>query len=390
MFSSRFRWNLETNRLARAIEARRQAGGSILDLTESNPTRAGLRYPPQVVEALADQRALLYQPTPAGSDEARQAVSQYYAARALAVSPGRILLTASTSEAYAYLFKLLADPGDHVLVPRPSYPLFQFLADMESVEARTYRLAWHGEWSIDFDDLARALTSRTRAIVLVNPNNPTGSFVKPGELTELARLARSRGLALISDEVFSDYALPPAGASHATLAGFDECLAFAMSGLSKIAGLPQMKLGWIVVNGPEDLRRDAFARLEWIADTFLSVATPVQCAAARLLEAGMDVQAQIRARTARNLEAVRGALAGTAANVLPVEAGWYATIQVPRVRTEEEWTLALLERDGVLVQPGYFFDFETEAFLVASLLTPPEAFDEGIARVVRRLSAPEA
>jgi aspartate/methionine/tyrosine aminotransferase len=387
MFSSRFRWNLETNRLARAIEARRQAGGSILDLTESNPTRAGLRYPPQVLESLADPRALLYQPTPAGSDEARQAVSEYYAARGLAVSPARILLTASTSEAYAYLFKLLADPGDHVLVPRPSYPLFQFLADMESVEARTYRLAWHGEWSIDFDDLARALTSRTRAIVLVNPNNPTGSFIKPGELTELARLARSRGLALISDEVFSDYALPPGGASHATLAGSDECLAFAMSGLSKIAGLPQMKLGWIVVNGPEDLWRDAFARLEWIADTFLSVATPVQCAAARLLEAGMDVQAQIRARTARNLAAARAALAGSVANVLPVEAGWYATIQVPRVRTEEEWTLALLERDGVLVQPGYFFDFEAEAFLVASLLTPPEAFDEGIARLVHRLSA---
>ena len=310
-------------------------------------------------------------------------MAAYYAMRGVRVEPERILLTASTSEAYAYLFKLLADPGEHVLVPRPSYPLFEFLAAMESIEVRPYPLAYHGGWSIDLDALEAAITPRTRAVALVNPNNPTGSFVKRSEIDRLARICAARGIAIMSDEVFSDYAFAPDPQRVATLAGFDECLAFALSGLSKVAGLPQMKLGWIVVSGPAALRAEAMEKLEWIADTYLSVGTPVQCAAAGLLAAGERVQRRIRQRTAANLAHARAALAGSAANILEVEGGWYIAVQLPRIRSEEEWALELLERDNVLTQPGFFYDFESEAYLILSLLTAPAVFQEGIAKLRR-------
>jgi hypothetical protein len=381
MFSSRFRWDLQPNRLTGLLAAKRRAGARILDLTESNPTRASVAYPAETLSALQDPRVLIYEPAPAGAAQARQAVASYYRARGLSLDISRILLTASTSEAYAYLFKLLANPGDQVLVPRPSYPLFEFLAHMESVETRQYPLVYHGAWSIDLDALRGALTDRTRALVLVNPNNPTGSYVKRHELEALVRLCAERSIALISDEVFSDYALAPDESRVETLAGVEECLAFSMSGLSKIAGLPQMKLGWIVASGPEGLRREAFQKLEWIADTYLSVSTPVQCAAARLLQVGDDVQRQIRERCAANLAAAREALAGSAGNILAVEGGWSITVQVPQIRSEEEWTLELLDREDVLVHPGFFYDFETEAFLIVSLLTPPAIFGEGLHRL---------
>jgi hypothetical protein len=385
MFSSRFPADLRPNRLAQRIASKRREGARIFDLTESNPTRAGFAYPPGTVEALADPRILRYDPQPAGAPDARQAVADYYAARGHRVSPGRILLTASTSEAYAYLFKLLADPGDHVLVPRPSYPLFEFLAQMESVEARQYPLAYHGAWSIDLDALARAVNERTRAIVLVNPNNPTGSYLKRAEMDALVRLAADRGIPLIADEVFSDYALAPGRERVATLVSVEGCAAFSMSGLSKVAGLPQMKLGWIVASGPPALREEALRNLEWIADTYLSVGTPVQCAAAKLLSFGEAVARQIRERTAANLAWAREVLAGSAAGILTVEGGWYATVQTPRIRSEEEWVLELLAGQDVLVQPGFFYDFETEAYLVLSLLTAPEIFREGVRRLKEML-----
>ncbi len=387
MFSSRFHWDPRPNRLTRALAVKRAAGARILDLTESNPTHAGLYYPDEIVHAFADQRMLAYEPAPAGTPVAREAVSAYYAARGHAVAVERILLTASTSEAYAYLFKLLTNPGDEILVPRPSYPLFQFLADMESVRVRQYSLVYHGGWSLDLDSVSKALTPRTRAIVLVNPNNPTGSFVKREELSALTALCAQRGVALISDEVFADYKLCEDPDRAATLAGVEECLAFSMSGLSKVAGLPQMKLGWMVVSGPPALRTEAWEKLEWVADTYLSVSTPVQCAAARLLAAGDTVQRQIRERASANLAFARAALAGSVANILTVEGGWYITLQVPRIHSEEEWTLALLEHADVLVQPGFFYDFETEAYLVISLLTAPEIFREGLARLVEHLTA---
>jgi len=387
MFSSRLDWDAHPNRLAQSIARKHNAGTRILDLTESNPTRAGFHYPLDVARAFADSRMLVYDPRPRGAAAARAAVAEYYAARGGQVSPERILLTASTSEAYAYLFKLLANAGDQVLVPRPSYPLFEYLAKLESVEARQYPLVYHGGWSIDLEGLERALTGRTRAIVLVNPNNPTGSYVKRAELDALTQIAAGRGIALIADEVFADYPLAQDPGRVSTLVSVESCLAFSMSGLSKVAGLPQMKLGWIVAAGPQALRDEALRKLEWIADTYLSVGTPVQCAAAELLRAGEHVARQIRERTAANLGWAREALAGSAAGILAVEGGWYATVQLPRVRSEEEWALELLERHDVLVQPGFFYDFETEAFLVVSLITAPEIFREGVVRLKTLLAA---
>ena len=387
MFSSRFHWDFRTNRLTQALEARRRDGARLLDLTESNPTRAGLVYPPEIVRAFDDPRMLVYEPSPAGAAEAREAVASYYAARGERVEAGRILLTASTSEAYAWLFKLLTNAGDHVLVPRPSYPLFEFLANLESVEVRPYPLAYHGGWAIDLDALAAAVSERTRAVVLVNPNNPTGSYVKRTELQALSRLCAQRRIALISDEVFSDYPLGPDAERISTLVDVEECLAFSMSGLSKVAGLPQMKLGWIVTSGPAKLRAEAMEKLEWIADTYLSVSTPVACAAARLLASGELVQRQIRERTAGNLAVAREVLAGSAAGILAVEGGWYITVQMPRIRGEEDWAVGLLSQESVLTQPGFFYDFESEAFLVVSLLTMPEVFREGMGRLRRYCTA---
>jgi hypothetical protein len=387
MFSCRLQWDARPNRIALALEALRCSGTRLLDLTESNPTRAGFEYPEEILQAFDDPRMLAYEPSPAGSIAAREAVSRYYAARGAQVEPARILLTASTSEAYAYLFKLLANPGDSVLVPRPSYPLFEFLARLESVEIRQYPLVYHGGWSIDLEALADAVTDRTRAVVVVHPNNPTGSYVKREELQAIARLCAGRNMAIVSDEVFFDYALTPdAERAGAPLASQD-CLTFSMSGLSKIAGLPQMKLGWIAIGGPAELRAAARERLEWIADTYLSVGAPVQCAAPRLLAAGEEVQRQIRERTAANLRHARAALAGSAASVLNVEGGWYVTVQAPRVRTEEEWALELLNREHVLTQPGFFYDFESEPFLVLSLLTAPEVFQEGMERLKKMLES---
>ena len=377
MFSSRFHWDLTQNRLTQLLAEKRAAGAPVLDLTESNPTRAGLDYPREIVRALDDPQALRYDPVPAGSLEARNAVAAYYRARGHEVDAGRILLTASTSEAYGYLFKLLTDPGDRVFVPRPSYPLFEFLAGMEALEVRQYPLVCHGAWSIDLDALAKSIDSRTRAIVVVNPNNPTGSFLKRAELAELASLAAAHSLALISDEVFSDYGFAPDPERVDTLAGVG-CMAFSMSGLSKIAGLPQMKLGWIVTN-----HENAMQKLEWIADTYLSVNTPVQCAAAQLLDAGHGIRKQIRERTAANLAFARETLSASGAGILPVEGGWYITVRMPRTRSEEEWAIDLLSRDGVLVQPGFFYDFESEAFLILSLLTAPDIFHEGVRRLKR-------
>jgi alanine-synthesizing transaminase len=375
-FSSRFHWDLRPNRLTQALAARRASGAPIWDLTQSNPTHAEFAYPPEIVRAFDDPRMLAYDPSPGGALEAREAVSAYYGARGHRVEPDRILLTASTSEAYSYLFKLLCDPGDEVLVPRPSYPLFEFLADMDSVKVRQYSLSYHGAWSMEVPEFSE----RTRAVVLVNPNNPTGSYIKRSELASLARQCAAHGVAIISDEVFADFAFGDDPARVTTLAGVEECATFCMSGLSKIAGLPQMKLGWIVIN-----RGEARERLEWIADTYLSVSTPVQCAATGLLSAGEGVQGQMRERIGRNLATARQLLHGSAGSILAVEGGWYITVQVPRVRSEEEWALQLLEHDGVLVQPGYFYDFETEAFLVVSLLTEPKIFEEGLQQILKWL-----
>jgi aspartate/methionine/tyrosine aminotransferase len=380
VFSDRLNWSQQPNRLSALLEKKRQAGTTVLDLTESNPTRVGLDYPQaEILAALADANALRYHPAPRGIDSARDAVAAYYRDRGTPISVGDVLLTASTSEAYAYLFKLLTNPGDEILAPRPSYPLFEFLAALESVQIRQYPLRYDGVWHVDFAALERAITPRTRAIVVVNPNNPTGSFLKRAELDVLDSLAAERGLAVLSDEVFRDYGFADEADRVSTLAGERRALTFSMSGLSKIAGLPQMKLGWIVAGGPR--RAEALDALELIADTYLSVSTPVQVALPRLLRLSGGILDQIRARTALNLARLDESVHGSAATLLRTEGGWYAVLQVPRTRTEEEWTLKLLEESDVLVQPGFFFDFESEAFLVLSLLPEPAAFAEGIGRL---------
>ena len=387
MFSSRLHWDLRPNRLAQALGALRRQGAEITDLTESNPTRAKLLYPEELIlGAFRDPRALTYEPAPAGMRAARQLVADYYSAKGLIVDPARIFLTASTSESYGWLFKLLADAGDEVLAPRPSYPLFEFLAQMELVRVIQYPLVYDDGWSIDLDALARAISERTRAIVVVNPNNPTGSFVKRRELERLLELCAERGLALISDEVFADYRFGPDPERVPSLTGVDQALTFCLSGLSKIAGLPQMKLGWIVIDGPAAVRSEALERLELMADTYLSVGTPVQHGLATLLEAGESVQRQIASRVSENLALLRDRIDDpSGARVLQVEGGWYATVRVPRTKTEEQWCLDLLQEDHVLVQPGFFYDFETEAYLVLSLLTPTDTFREGVRRIIARV-----
>jgi len=380
VFSSRLKWDLPPNPLSLLIDEKRRAGGQILDLTESNPTRAGIRYDPAILSALADPAALRYDPSPLGLVGAREAVAHYYAERGVSVDPSRIVLTASTSEAYSYLFKLLTDSGDEVLIPRPSYPLYEFLAALENVNLRAYPLRYDGIWHFDLDALEAAISARTKAIVLVNPNNPTGSFLKRDEAERLQAIAARRSVAILSDEVFSDYGFADDGARVSTLAAGDATLSFSMSGLSKVAGLPQMKLGWIVASGPG--HREAIERLEWIADTYLSVGTPIQLALPRIMAASRDIQRQIRERTAGNLRRLRQMASGSVAGVLSVEGGWYATLQVPSMRSEEAWATELLHEYDVLVQPGFFYDFESESFLVLSLLTEPDVFAEGVGRAL--------
>jgi aspartate/methionine/tyrosine aminotransferase len=386
MFSTRTPSDLAPNRLTLAARAARARGG-LIDLTETNPTRVGLRYPPRMASALAGIGALAYDPFPFGLPEAREAAAAETAAGGAPVDPSRVILTASTSEAYAYLFKLLCDPGDEVLVPVPSYPLFDHLTRLELVSARPYPLDYHGAWSIDAHEVAAAATPRTRAVLVVSPNNPTGSLITRGDLEALAGLCASRGMALIGDEVFADYPVEPR-LDAARVLDQQQALTFSLGGLSKSAGLPQMKLGWIAAGGPAPLVDAALARLEIVCDTFLSVSTPVQRAAGALIEAGREVRAQILGRVAGNLRDLQAlAAAHPACTVLRVEGGWSAVVRVPATRSEESLAIDLLERDGVLVHPGYFFDFPREAFIVVSLLPPPRAFREGAARLLARASA---
>jgi aspartate/methionine/tyrosine aminotransferase len=386
VFSARTRFDLTPNRLATALAAKRRSGAHLLDLTESNPTRAGIPYPADVLTPLADPAGRLYEPSPLGLLRAREAVSRDYARRGYTVDPERLVLTASTSEAYAFLFKLLCDPGDQVLVPRPGYPLFDYLAGLETVSTASYPLAYDGQWHLDLPALRAALTGRTRAVVVVSPGNPTGHYLKAEELRGLFALCAEHALALVSDEVFADYGAGDDPARAVSVTGEGPSLAFALGGLSKSCGLPQLKLAWIAVSGPQATRREALARLELVADTFLSVSTPVQVATPELLARLPELQAPIRARVDRNRKAVQRAFAPEGpASLLASEGGWYAVLQVPATLSEEERTLRLLERSDVLVHPGYFFDFPKEAFLVLSLLPSPEVFDEGLRRLLADL-----
>lgn len=395
LFSQRLPWHLPPNQLSQLLVEKRQAGRRVLDLTISNPTAAlpELYTTTDLLAALTDPAGLRYQPSPRGDLRARQAIAGYYARRELAVDPEHLVLCASTSEAYSWLFQLLCDPGQRVLFPQPSYPLLAFLGGLSSVEVAPYSLDFDGDrWRIDLASLREQLTPETRAVVLVSPNNPTGSLVHTAEWQELRALGREHRLALIVDEVFGDYRLDPdcdaadPALGSALLDDSDGPLCFVLSGLSKVLGLPQLKLGWIHVGGGEPLRTEAQDRLEIVADTFLSVGTPVQLAAPQLLGEQPRLSAAIQERTGSNLHRLRRQLKGTALSVLPAEGGWYATVRLPRLCSEQEWVETLLREDDVLCHPGYFFDFTQEAFVILSLLTAPAELDEGVARLLRRVT----
>ena len=363
-----------TNRLTALLDEKRRAGGPpVLDLTISNPTLAGFVYPDDVLASLAAPAALVHEPSPLGLPVARAAVAADHARRGFTVDPADVALTASTSEAYALLFKLLADPGDTILAPTPGYPLFGHLAALEGLRLEHYPLVWDGEWHLDAGAVAAAVTPRTRAILVVSPGNPTGAYLKRGELARLGEL----GLPLIVDEVFAEYPTARAPGDRVELAAAAEIPVpvFSLGGLSKSVGLPQLKLAWILASRAA---RPALPRLEIIADAYLSVGTPVMHAAAHLLSAGAAVREAIRARVA----AGRAALEGSPLELLPAEGGWSAILRLPRVRDDEEWALALLDEHGVLVHPGYFYDLDGGPYVVVSLLAPAEDLLRGAGAIL--------
>jgi alanine-synthesizing transaminase len=382
MFSNRTSWNLKPNRLSVALAGHRAAGKPLVDLTVSNPTECGFDYDQQaILQALANPDSLSYYPSSKGLPVAREAVAKYYSAREIIVPVEDIILTTSTSEAYSFVFRALCDPGDELLIPEPSYPLFSFLADIHDVKLVGYPLQYDHGWQIDFHALRQAITFRTRGIIVVNPNNPTGNFCKDGEIEKLNEICSSRQMAIIADEVFLDFHLQ--AARPRSFAANSANLTFTMSGLSKISGLPQMKAAWLITNGPEQLKAPALSRLEVIADTFLSMNTPVQLAIPRFLDLRHDFQKQLMARVRRNLTELDMQLAAqTSCARLEVEGGWYAILRVPVTRSDEDLAIDLLTNQGVYAHPGHFYDFPTDGFLIVSLITPPDDFDEGIRRVL--------
>jgi alanine-synthesizing transaminase len=383
MFARRTRWDLTANAFAQALARRRASGAALLDLTASNPTEAGLAYASQdILAALTAPESLRYQPEPMGLPVARAAVARYYAELpgAAATDAAGILITTSTSEAYSFCFRLLCDPGDEVLVPRPSYPLFELLAGIQDVSPVHYPLYYDHGWHMDLAALREAITPRTRAVAVVHPNNPTGSGVSAAEREALNELCLRHELALLADEVFLDYAH---GAPPVSFAANQDALTFTMSGLSKIAGLPQMKVAWMVASGPPTLRESALARLEVIADTYLSPNAPLQWALPRLLETRHGFQAALTERLRHNLSVLDRLLGGQAlVSRLALEAGWYAILRVPALGADEDLAVRLIEREGVVVHPGHFFDFPQDGHLVVSLMTPPVEYEEGLRRLL--------
>ena len=403
MFSSRTNWKLARNRYTEAVEDARSRGVRLLDLTASNPTRVGLRYDSAaILGALGSERAMDYDPQAKGLLSARQAVGGYYRERLTRserdvasnvstggvsiVDPERVVLTTSTSEGYSFVFRLLCNAGDELLVPKPSYPLFEFLADLQDVKLVPYPLIYDHGWQMDFHSLEKAVTGRTRGVVVVHPNNPTGSYVQPGEFAPLNDFCRAHGLAVIVDEVFLDYALD--GREHASFASNDDVLTFTLSGLSKISALPQMKVAWVVTSGPDSEVREAMERLEVIADTYLSMNAPMQWAIPTLLAQRKSAQQQLQERVKKNLAELDHQLAQQkACQRLCVEGGWYAVLRVPVTRTDEELAIELVREKSVLAHPGHFYDFPSDGYLVFSLIAEEEEFREGIDRVLDTLNS---
>ncbi len=378
MFAKRTNWNLETNRLSVALAAHRAAGKPLIDLTVSNPTECGFEYNEEaILRALRNPAALKYEPNPRGLAVARGAVARYYAERDTVVSDDDIFLTTSTSEAYSYVFRTLCNPDDEVLIPEPSYPLFEFLADIQDVRLVRYPLVYDYGWQIDFHGLEQAITSQTRGVIVVHPNNPTGHYLKLEEMRKLNEVCAAREIAIIADEVFLDFAL--GDKRHATFAANSGALTFTMSGLSKICGLPQMKAAWLIVSGPEPSKAQALARIEVIADTYLSMNAPIQWALPALLGLRRQFQMQLMVRVRENLAELDRQLAGQkACSRLEVEGGWNAVIRVPATHSDEELSIELLATKGLYAHPGYFYEFPSYGHLVVTLISAEAAFAKGI------------
>jgi alanine-synthesizing transaminase len=388
MFSKRTGWKLTPNRFTEVQRELHAAGRKVLDLTISNPTRAGLRYDVEsILNSLSNREAMDYDPQPKGLASAREAVAAYYREqhREFEIDPAALILTTSTSEGYSYVFRLLCNPNDEVLVPKPSYPLFEFLADLQDVTLVPYPLLYDHGWQIDFPSLSRAVNPRTRAVVVVHPNNPTGSYVGADERTLLNSFCREHALALIVDEVFLDYLYD--GAPRPSFVLNQDVLTFTLSGVSKISGLPQMKLAWIAVSGPAPAVTAAMGRLEVIADTYLSMSAPIQLAAATLLGHRREIQPLLLDRVRMNLVELDRQLAQQKASQrLQVEGGWYAVLRVPVTRSDEDLAIDLLRQASVLVHPGHFYDFPRDGYLIISLLTQPREFGEGAGRILAFLN----
>ncbi len=389
MFSKRTDWKLEENAYTRALRRHRENGKKLLDLTASNPTTCGFQYDEAaILSALSSPAGLRYDPEPKGLPAARAAVAAYYERNSPGANldPERLILTTGTSEAYSFLFRLLCEPGDEILIAHPSYPLFDFLGTIQDVRLCPFFLIYDHGWQIDFPSLQKAIGPRTRAILLVHPNNPTGNFISVNEAEHLNEICARNNLALVVDEVFLDYEFAGASASkkkHGSFVANDPALTFVLSGLSKIAALPQMKVGWIAASGPDALVRDAVARLELIADTYLSLNGPVQHALPVLLAQREKMQPQLIARIEANLHELDDQLARQKAVArLEIEGGWYAVLRVPAVQSDEALAVRLIEKHSVLVQPGHFYEFPDDGYLIVSLLTPVEEFSEGMQRLL--------
>jgi alanine-synthesizing transaminase len=382
MFAGRTNWNLNSNRLSEALAKHRAAGKPLLDLSASNPTECGFDYDRQaILRALSNPESLSYDPDAKGLPSARCAVAEYYSALEIVVPVEDIILTTSTSEAYSFAFRVLCNPGDELLIPEPSYPLFSFLADIHDVKLVGYPLLYDHGWQIDFHALQQSITARTRGLIVVNPNNPTGHFCKSREMEKLNEICSPRQMAIIADEVFLDFHL--AATQPRSFAANNGSLTFTMSGLSKISGLPQMKAAWLIISGPEELKFEALARLEVIADTFLSMNAPVQRAMPVFLELRHSFQKQVLARVRKNLAELDKQLsAQSSCSRLDMEGGWYAVVRVPATRSDEDVAIELLNAQGVYVHPGHFYDFPTDGYLIVSLIAPESDFNEGIKRLL--------
>jgi alanine-synthesizing transaminase len=389
MFSDRTNWKLAKNRFTEALERAHASGARILDLSASNPTRIGLQYDDTaILSSLASPKSLNYDPQSKGLLAAREAVANYYRGEhgVANVDAEQIVLTTSTSEGYSFVFRLLCNPGDELLVPKPSYPLFEFLADLQDVKLIPYPLIYDHGWQMDFHSLEKAVTPKTRGVVIVHPNNPTGSYVKPHELDQLNAVCRAHALALIVDEVFLDY--KGGGKPRQTFAANRDVLTFTLSGLSKVSALPQMKVAWVVSSGPRKEVASAMGRLEVIADTYLSMNAPIQWATPSLLKQRKNIQTQLAERVLRNVaELDRRLAAQRTCERLEMEGGWYAILRVPVIQSDEDLAIDLLREHAVLVHPGHFYDFPGDGYLVLSLITPPEDFAEGVGRVLDHLNS---